>query len=125
MRLDQIFTFPRFDGAMMIPMLFLGLYIALNLFTFFVYRGDKEAARYGRQRVPERRLLWLAFLGGSLGAFAAQQLLRHKTRKQPFRTILLAILVFHLGLGLSLMIMPEWPVDMLFVMQDSAQKSKP
>jgi uncharacterized membrane protein YsdA (DUF1294 family) len=28
----------------------------------------------------------MALIGGALGAVAAQQMLRHKTRKEPFRT---------------------------------------
>jgi len=39
--------------------------------------------------VGERRkstLLMLAILGGTSGAIAGQQVLRHKTRKEPFRT---------------------------------------
>ena len=33
----------------------------------------------------------MAAVGGSLGAIAAQQILRHKTRKEPFRTQLYVI----------------------------------
>ena len=69
--------------------------VLFNIVTFCLYWWDKEAARSGRWRVSEAQLLQSAFLGGSLGAFAAQRLLRHKTRKEPFRTQLMAILILH------------------------------
>ncbi|WP_247219849.1 DUF1294 domain-containing protein [Shinella oryzae] len=69
------------------------IFLLFNVVTFCVYWWDKEAARDGHRRVSETRLLQLAFFGGSLGAFAAQRLLRHKTRKEPFRTRLMAIFV--------------------------------
>ncbi|WP_288428839.1 DUF1294 domain-containing protein [uncultured Agrobacterium sp.] len=88
-------------------------YLAFNLFVFLIYWWDKEAAKNRERRVPESTLLWLAFLGGSLGAVTAQRLLRHKTRKEPFRSLLMAIVVLHIGLILSLTIMPDWPLRAL------------
>jgi uncharacterized membrane protein YsdA (DUF1294 family) len=41
-------------------------------------------------------------VAGSPGAVVAQQLLRHKTRKEPFRSILAAIAVMHLLIAMSL-----------------------
>jgi uncharacterized membrane protein YsdA (DUF1294 family) len=65
------------------------LYIVLiNLSAFGAFWFDKRAAEGGRYRVPERSLLMLAVVGGTSGAIAAQQLFRHKTRKEPFRSIL-------------------------------------
>jgi uncharacterized membrane protein YsdA (DUF1294 family) len=74
------------------------IFLLVNVVTFVLYWWDKEAARGGRRRVSEARLLQLALIGGSLGAFAAQRLLRHKTRKEPFRTQLMAILILQLTL---------------------------
>lgn len=88
-------------------------YIAFNLFVFLVYWWDKEAARNGGWRIRESTLLMLAFLGGSIGAVLAQQLLRHKTRKEPFRSILISIVILQAGLVASLAIMPDWPVRLL------------
>jgi uncharacterized membrane protein YsdA (DUF1294 family) len=81
---------------------FVGLFAALNVFVFSIYFLDKRAARYGRWRISERTLLMLAFLGGSLGAISAQRLLRHKTKKEPFRSFLQGIVVFHLLLAVVL-----------------------
>jgi uncharacterized membrane protein YsdA (DUF1294 family) len=74
----------------------IALFAAWNGFVFAIYFVDKQAARYGQWRISENTLLTLAFLAGSPGAISAQQLLRHKTRKEPFRSNLMAIAVFHL-----------------------------
>ncbi len=65
-----------------------GLAVLLNGWTFLVFGIDKRRAVKGEWRVPEATLLMLAFMGGWLGAKAAQRWFRHKTRKQPFATLL-------------------------------------
>jgi uncharacterized membrane protein YsdA (DUF1294 family) len=89
------------------------LFLALNLLVFSIYFLDKQAARYGRRRISERTLLTLALIGGSLGAVAAQQLFRHKTRKQPFRSILTGILILHGALAATLAFAPQWSLRLL------------
>jgi uncharacterized membrane protein YsdA (DUF1294 family) len=59
--------------------------LAVNVLTFIVYGVDKWKARRGRWRVPEATLMGLAALGGSVGAWLAMQLFRHKTQKKKFR----------------------------------------
>ena len=103
----------------------LATYLAFNLLVFLIYWWDKEAARKGSWRVRESTLLWLAFLGGSVGAVLAQRLLRHKTHKQPFRSYLLTIIVLQIGIILSLLIAPHWPADALEALTTVAQKPKP
>ncbi len=63
----------------------------MNLLTYLAFRADKRAAIEGRPRIAEKHLLMLAAIGGSPAALFAQQTLRHKTRKQPFATLLLVI----------------------------------
>ena len=59
----------------------------INVMTYWFYAQDKEAAQLNQRRVPENTLHILAFLGGWPAAWLAQQRLRHKTQKQPFRKI--------------------------------------
>lgn len=69
------------------PYLVLAIAVAaLNGASFAVFAWDKWCARTGGWRVPERTLLGLAAIGGSIGAVFGQIFLRHKTRKEPFRT---------------------------------------
>ena len=61
------------------------IFLMMNVLTFVVFGLDKWKARRGRWRVPEATLLALAALGGSVGAWLAMQLFRHKTQKKKFR----------------------------------------
>ncbi|NDJ56483.1 DUF1294 domain-containing protein [Enterobacteriaceae bacterium 4M9] len=60
--------------------------ISINLLTLAIYGTDKLAARKAWLRVPELMLLVFGFVGGWIGAIFAQQIFRHKTQKQPFKT---------------------------------------
>ena len=62
-------------------------YLVIGVVTFFVYAKDKRAAINGNWRVPEKTLHIFSVAGGWLGALIAQEKLRHKTQKQPFRSI--------------------------------------
>ena len=67
----------------------------LELAVFSLFWFDKTQARNGDWRVRERTLLLASLIGG-LGAWFAQHLLRHKTRKEPFRTWLGVAIGLHL-----------------------------
>lgn len=74
-------------------LLFLLTYLAvINLIAFALYGSDKRSAIRGEGRVRETTLLGVAAIGGSLGAFAAQRLFRHKVSKRPFQLKFGAIL---------------------------------
>lgn len=68
----------------------------MNALTYWLYAQDKEAAQSGNRRVPENTLHILAFLGGWPAAWLAQQKLRHKTQKQPFRQIYFCTIAFNI-----------------------------
>ncbi|HSI23930.1 MAG TPA: DUF1294 domain-containing protein [Methylophilaceae bacterium] len=65
----------------------LSLYTALSLITATLYALDKSAARRGHWRIPEYLLHLLAVVGGWPGALAAQQMIRHKSRKLRFQIV--------------------------------------
>jgi len=58
----------------------------VNIVAFVTYGFDKGLARREGRRIPEITLLTLAFVGGSLGAYAGMRVFRHKTLKGSFRT---------------------------------------
>ncbi|HSN12205.1 MAG TPA: cold shock and DUF1294 domain-containing protein, partial [Propionibacteriaceae bacterium] len=60
-----------------------------------LYWADTSAATRGAWRVSESTLHVVSVLGGWPGALIAQQVFRHKTRKQPFRTIFWATVVLN------------------------------
>lgn len=72
------------------------VYSAMSMATFFVYWGDKRAARLGGSRVAEGTLHALALAGGWPGALLAQEQLRHKSVKPAFRRIFWATVLINL-----------------------------
>ena len=72
-----------------------------NALAFAVYGFDKHQARRGGDRIPEQTLLVLALIGG-VGAYAACELFRHKTRKQPFRSWMMGAFAAHILIVLGL-----------------------
>ena len=70
-------------------------YIALSILTFLAWGMDKSRARARQWRIPERKLLALAWLGGAFGALLGMLLFHHKTRKPHFWTSVVAGSVLH------------------------------
>ena len=64
---------------------------AVSLVTFAAFGIDKLAAARGLRRIPEDALLILVCIGGTPGAFSAQAIFRHKTRKPYFNRALIVI----------------------------------
>ena len=62
-------------------------YLALSVITFMAYALDKSKAQRNTWRTPESTLHLLALAGGWPGAAIAQELLPHKSKKQPFRLV--------------------------------------
>ncbi len=67
--------------------------VAVNIITAIVWTIDKIQARRGGERIAEQTLFGLALLGGSVGAWLAMYLFRHKTAVIKFRYGIPAIVV--------------------------------
>ncbi len=54
--------------------------LLINSLAFIVIGYDKKQARRGGWRVPEKRMLLLAGIGGAVGVYWGMLHFRHKTR---------------------------------------------
>lgn len=57
----------------------------MNLISFILMAKDKNAARKGAWRVPEKALFLVTACFGGLGGVLGMQLLRHKTKHWYFQ----------------------------------------
>jgi len=82
------------------------VYAAMSLVAFAAYGQDKLAAERGDWRTGEGTLILLGLLCGWPGAFVAQEVFRHKTKKQPFRAIFWASVAANVALLVWLTVSP-------------------
>ena len=73
------------------------IYLAvISLISVIVTVHDKRAAKKGRRRTPERDLLLLSVIGGSVAMYMTMQLIRHKTKHAKFMIGIPVIMVMQL-----------------------------
>jgi len=78
------------------------LLMIVNGFAFIIYALDKWLAGKNFRRVPEKLLLLLAIIGGSVGAWSSMLLFRHKTKHWQFSIGVPVILLLQIALGIFL-----------------------
>ena len=74
-----------------------------NLTAFAMYGLDKLKAKKEKRRIPEKTLIGIAVIGGSLGALAGMYLFRHKTLHKKFTIGVPAILAIQCALAAYLL----------------------
>jgi uncharacterized membrane protein YsdA (DUF1294 family)/cold shock CspA family protein len=89
-----------------LPFVVFGLYVVASAVTFLAYAHDKSAARKDQWRISESTLHVLSLIGGWPGAFVAQKLLRHKSKKQSFRIVFWTTVVVNC-IGLAWLFSPS------------------
>ncbi len=79
-----------------LPKIIVYLYLIMSALTFVIYAWDKSSAKRNKSRTPEATLHYLSLFGGWPGALIAQQLLRHKSIKKPFRMVFWITVIINL-----------------------------
>lgn len=70
--------------------------VVINVVTFFLYGIDKWKAKRSKWRIREAKLLGLAVLGGSVGAWLGMKVWHHKTMHKKFKYGLPATIIIQL-----------------------------
>lgn len=79
---------------------FIILYLVfINVLSFVIFAVDKNRAKKNLWRISEAILLFLAFIGGALGAFLSMLIFRHKTQKLKFTLLVPLFLIIHIFLA--------------------------
>ncbi len=94
---DLIFFFIVFYWWLHVKVLFSYIF-AINVVAFLYYGIDKFFARNDMFRVPEKLLLSLAFVGGSIGALIGMILFHHKTKKASFQVWFWILIIAQIGI---------------------------
>jgi len=77
----------------MIQIFYLQIFLILaNSFALAIFGIDKLKSKRGGWRIPESRLLLIAFFG-PFGAYMGMLLFRHKTRKIKFLLVPIFLLI--------------------------------
>ena len=72
--------------------------VVINIVGFLAMFIDKEKAKRGAWRIPEKTLFLLTILGGGIGTITGMYLFRHKTKKLKFTVGLPVILITEVAL---------------------------
>ncbi|MBQ6836787.1 MAG: DUF1294 domain-containing protein [Clostridia bacterium] len=73
--------------------------LVMNILAFAMYRLDKYYAMADKWRISEKNLLLVAYLGGSIGAYAAMRIFRHKTKHTKFTLGVPLAIVLHIAIA--------------------------
>lgn len=85
-------------------MKYLGIYLLfIGLIAAIVTVYDKWAAKHNpRHRTPEKTLLLISALGGSVVMFLVMQIIRHKTKHMKFMIGIPAIILLQIAAAVIL-----------------------
>ena len=70
--------------------------IIINIIGFLVMYIDKQKAKKGKWRIPEKTIFIITVLGGGIGTISGMYAFRHKTQKLHFTIGLPAITILEI-----------------------------
>ena len=59
-------------------------FIIINIIGFLIMYIDKQKAKKGKWRIPEKTIFIITVLGGGIGTISGMYAFRHKTQKLHF-----------------------------------------
>lgn len=74
----------------------------INIAAFAAFGIDKAKAKRGKWRTPEKTLIGMAVLGGSVGALIGMGIWHHKTKHKKFTVGIPIILLLQIAFGIFL-----------------------
>ena len=77
--------------------------VIINIAAFCLYGIDKSAAIKQKQRIPNKVLLGMAVIGGSVGALAGMYTFRHKTKKWYYTVTVPVIMMIQITAAMLLL----------------------
>ena len=77
-------------------------FIIINILGFLIMFIDKQKAKKGKWRIPEKTIFIVTALGGGIGTIAGMYTFRHKTQKLNFIIGLPLITVLEIILAIYL-----------------------
>ena len=84
MVLNYTFSKYHFQGFIMLYDFLIIYFVLINIIAVLITIYDKLSAKLNKRRVPEKTLLTVSALGGSVVMYIIMNLIRHKTRKRKF-----------------------------------------
>ena len=83
--------------------MYIAIYLILvNLTGFIQMLADKQRAKKGAWRIPEKMLFLVAIIGGSIGSILGMYTFRHKTKHMSFVIGMPLILILQIVLAIML-----------------------
>lgn len=84
---------------------FFAYLLLINALGWLIMLADKRKARKNQWRIPERTLIAVAVMGGSLGILLGMYTWRHKTKHAKFTVGIPVILAVQILIGMILLIL--------------------
>ena len=75
--------------------------VIINAIGFLIMLIDKQKAKKNKWRIPERTLMGVAAVGGSLGVLMGMLICRHKTKHLKFVLGVPALLLVHIVVAIA------------------------
>ena len=70
--------------------------VIINLAGFIIMLIDKSRAKHNEWRIPEKKLIGISIIGGSIGMLLGMHVFRHKTKHTKFTIGVPVILIIQI-----------------------------